>query len=181
MDSTKINNRMQIGTALALIVGLALVVWELQQTRDAVKSQLTSDGFQLMGQFYTSAFGERPEEVLAKACDAPTELTTADLIVLDHIYTQIVHRSLRIIRVRQRGGFYEQEFLGSEKLQRDSTGGWGMLFSTAPGRAFWRTLKGDPELKAYGDRIFAKWDRESCTQHNKLWRAVIAEEAEKDG
>jgi len=129
-----------------------------------------------MGQFYTSVFGEEPKNVLAKACDSPTELTTADLIALDHIYTQLVHRSLRVLKVAERGGYYEQAYIEAPSIGRDSTGGWGLLFSTAPGRAFWRSYTGDAALKEYGDRMLANWEGLSCGSHHEEWRQLIIED-----
>ena len=45
MNAQAIANWVQIITSVAVLVGLGLVVFELNQTRTLVKTQLTSDGF----------------------------------------------------------------------------------------------------------------------------------------
>ena len=69
MDSDKLNNWIQSISGLAIVVGLGLVIWELQLNREAIQSQLTTEAFHMINQFHTSTFGDDPAEVLAKACD----------------------------------------------------------------------------------------------------------------
>ena len=178
----KTNEIVQMITGLAVIAGLALVVWELQQTRDAVKSQLTSEGMGTITQLNTSLFGENPSTVLAKACDHPTNLTTSDLVILDHYYTQLVHRTLRVQLVDSRGGYYgSDDYLFVPRTMRDGIGGWGLMFSTAAGRAYWRTFDGDPALKRYGDEQLDKWQGPNCQEHNAEWLQAIENELQEGG
>ena len=67
MEVQKVNAWIQIATSLAVVIGLALVIWELQQNREATQSQLTTEGLHMMNQFHTSVLGEHPADVLAKS------------------------------------------------------------------------------------------------------------------
>ena len=83
MGSEKLNDWVQIATGITLVLGLGFIIWELQQSREATISQLTSDGFVYAGQQNATIMGEDLALVIAKACEAPEDLTTSDLVVLE--------------------------------------------------------------------------------------------------
>lgn len=70
METRKIANWVQIATGFGVLIGLGLVVWELQQSRAVATAQLTSDGFAHFHQLNISRMGESP-------ATAPTNLYTA--------------------------------------------------------------------------------------------------------
>ena len=45
MDTQKVAHWVQIATGAAMLVGIGLVVWELEQSKDVAMAQLTSDGY----------------------------------------------------------------------------------------------------------------------------------------
>jgi len=96
MDSQTIFNWIQTVTGLAVLVGLGLVIWELQQNREAMQSQLTSDGWQMLTNRNASVLGESPAEALAKGCEAPSTLTAAGWIStkINHSPRQILESPL---------------------------------------------------------------------------------------
>ncbi len=85
MNSQTVANWIQVLTGIALLVGLVLVIFELQQTRDLVRAQLTSDGFRSLSENQRAFLGESFAETYAKACFSPDSLSDAELIQM-HAY-----------------------------------------------------------------------------------------------
>ena len=56
-----------------MVVGIGLVMFELQQNREAITSQLSSEGVQIVSQMSSSVLGDQPAEALAKACENPSQ------------------------------------------------------------------------------------------------------------
>ena len=167
MEAEKLNTWVQTVTSVALIVGLALVIWELQQARDATLSELYSQGFQIISQTNNSILGEEPIRVLAKACDTPEKLTREDLLVLSFYYQELLSRQRRIQWINKRAGFYSDEIAASTNL-----GVWHGILSTKPGRAYWRTIDVEPELRAVGDAALAQVNRRNtpdCSEILDSW------------
>ena len=83
MDSNRPDNWIQITTGLAIVLGLVLVFWELQQGREATKSQLTHDTCDYYAQITATRMGDEITPIVAKACERPDELTVTELMVYD--------------------------------------------------------------------------------------------------
>lgn len=171
MDAQKLNAWIQSVTGIAIVLGLVLVVWELQQNREATRSQLSTEGWHMMNQFHSSMLGEAPAAVLARSCDAPEALTTADFIVLDHYFSELLnHRIIRLKHLSERGS----SFFSSDYWKTAS--GWYWMFSSAAGRAWWRWSSGDfdVEVREVGDQALAKREKTNCDY--ALWAELISEE-----
>jgi hypothetical protein len=174
MVSARFNNLIQSITSIAIVVGLVLVILELQQNHESVMSQLSSDGFAQVNQTSSAMLGERPAEVIAKSCISPLDLTVADLVVLDNYYGGLIDRTYRMKFLSERGSFY------TEEDWRSMRGGWGFLFETAAGRAYWKTFpRGDTGMKELGDAILIE-RREAgsvdCEVLFDAWKKQIVEE-----
>jgi hypothetical protein len=172
MDSQNLNNWIQTATGIAVVVGLILVIVELKQGRDAIRSQLSSEGFTQIEQFRTSMLGEQAAEVIARACYSPNELTPTDLVVLDNYYSSVIGRNYRMKRLADRGGFY------SEDDWKAGGSGWGLLFETAAGRAYWETFPIDAEIKVAGDEQIStriKNKAPDCRSLFETWKQRVAE------
>ena len=170
MDAQKLTAWVQAVTSIAIVIGLALVVWELQQNREATQSQLTTEGWHMMNQFHTSVLGEQPAEVLAKSCDAPDTLTTADFIILDHYFSELLsHRTLRLKSLSERGSFFSSEYW-------KTVPGWYWIFSTPAGRAWWRWASPgfDAEIRAVGNEAMSNRRWLDCDYSE--WGLLISEE-----
>jgi hypothetical protein len=134
MDSRRLNDSIQIATGFAIVLGLAFVIWELNQNREATKSQLTSDGWGQIGQQNASIVGEGLAQVIAKACEKPDELTTTDLVVLEaHIHEQI-NAIWRMFSLAKRGSFYD------ESEWQKNVGLLNRVLSTHAGRTYFRKI-----------------------------------------
>lgn len=104
---------LQILSNLALLVGIGLVIFEMQQNQTLVRAQLASDGISDRMELATSLIGETPNEVLAKACFSPGELTEEDKLELRRImraHILIAIRSRILEGIGNFGGDYESTF-----------------------------------------------------------------------
>lgn len=164
MDSRKLNDTIQLITSIAIVLGFAVVVWELMQNRETAKSQLSSDGWAQIGQQNASVVGEELAHVIAKACEAPAELTTADLVVLEAHIEDRVNAVWRIYALARRGSLYDQADM------RRNVGLLNRVLSTDAGRAYWQNMSWvPPEIRAAVeeflpsiapcDRFFDEWKR----------------------
>jgi hypothetical protein len=170
MDSQTIANWIQVVTGVAVLVGLGLVVWELRQSRDATFSQLSSEYWHFASQERAAIFGEDAAHVLAKACHKPTELTESDLVILEQYYSGFIVRIDRMMRLRERGGFY-----GSDQW-REAIPILDMLFMSQPGRAYWASVAPswvDPEIHAAGNEYLAEWNLRMCNEDHSVWMQAI--------
>jgi len=165
MDSHKISNWVQVITGAALLAGIGLVVWELRQNRDAFQSQLTSDGYHNISQRNIALLGERPADVLAKACDSPESLTKSELRILEAFYVDNLNSLRRSYVLARRGDYYDVDYW--KRYPSDIT----IMFETKVGISFWRTMTGwvEPEIKHFGDELLAAGDYTSCAEMYDEW------------
>jgi len=87
-----INVWAQILTGIAVIVGLGLVVWELQITRQASYDMYALITVSDESADISAMYGERAAEVMAKACFEPSSLTNADLFILSKYFENRLNR-----------------------------------------------------------------------------------------
>ena len=169
--SDKFNFWIQTLTSIALIIGLALVVWELQQARDATTSELYSQGFQIISDSNNTILGEDAAQVLLKACDSPAELSREELFILQTYYEDLLNRQRRIQWISRQAGFYSDEIASSTDL-----GVWHGIFSTEPGRAYWRSTVVESELRAVGDAAldgFVQLGTPDCGEFLDQWHKEL--------
>jgi len=139
MPSDKVDRWIQLATAVAIVVGLALVIWELQQTRALTFAQVVHSNMDEISQERTGIYGEDLGEVLAIACYSPDELTRAQAFVLDAYFE---NQSLRVVRywveVETAGFSTDWQRLGARHLRKvlgfPQGRGWieGPAFSSMP-------------------------------------------------
>ena len=79
MDNQIVSTRVQIITGLAVLVGLGLVILELQQTRTLARAQLTSDGWAEVFATQRSMLSENFNQTFAKACHG-SELSDSETV-----------------------------------------------------------------------------------------------------
>ena len=166
----------QVVTILALILGVFLVVWELRQTREAARAQVSSDSFAMSAATREAMLGESAAEVLAKACTSPESMTDAEVIVLSMYYTNQVQQLYRMIVIDDRSGLYDG-------LWRDYAGNMlGGVFATAPGRAWWETRwQRYGELGELGNAMLAELGAPSCRAQMQAHHARVSELVEEFG
>ncbi len=131
MSTDKISLWIQIGTGLAVIAGLGLVVWELQQVRTLTRAQLTSELFAISASLNASISGENPAAALAKACTSPESLTREEAIVVDAFYDSQLQLAGRAMILTDRDGIYPEGY-----WQSNSGGYFASIVESAYGRAW---------------------------------------------
>ena len=90
-DSTaRFSNWFQIVTNIAIIFGLGLVVYELNQSKQIASGQFIRDNLARETSIRLAMMGEDPREALAKAALHPSDLNERDVVALDAYYESIV-------------------------------------------------------------------------------------------
>jgi len=74
---------LQLTSNLAIIAGLIVVIFELNQTRGLAFGQMIDGEFAMNNDRFIAAMGEAPQGALAKATFDPSSLTPEDAVVLD--------------------------------------------------------------------------------------------------
>jgi len=90
-DSTaRFSNWFQIISNVAIIFGLGLVVYELNQSKQLASGQFVRDNIARETSIRLAMMGEDPREALAKAALHPADLNERDVVALDAYYESIV-------------------------------------------------------------------------------------------
>ena len=169
MDMNRVNALVRAVTGIAILAGLALVIWELQRNREATMSQLTSEGYFCAGQEEAPALGDEPAEVLAKACLSSEELASPDLYRFQSYYALRNLYLQHLLMLAERGSFYEQNY-------RQSYGEFqfGLSFSKPAGRNYWEVFGNNwrAEIKDYGDSLLARAGEPDCADRYRARQAL---------
>ncbi len=80
----------QIISNVAIIFGLGLVVYELNQSKQLAWAQFSQEAIQRNTSIQIAMMGEDPREALAKAALHPADLNERDVVALDAYYESIV-------------------------------------------------------------------------------------------
>jgi len=80
---------LQLVSNLAIIAGLGIVIYELNQTKQIAHAQIIQNDFASHVSRYIATMGEDPRETLARAAFHPDELSEEDAVVLDAFYNII--------------------------------------------------------------------------------------------
>jgi hypothetical protein len=152
MDSRRITDWVQTLTGLAVVLGLVLVLWELQQSRDVALAQLTSDGFMQYSNISAAQIGEELPLAIEKACTNPESLLVRDLAALHAYYSALLDIPTRVLRIDARTGLYPDVW------QDVARGELSLIFATSAGRAWWQTEHQNypDEFRQVGDDALAQ-------------------------
>ena len=106
----KVSEWMQIVIGLGVLVGIALVIWELNQGRDiAVNESISSDFSKGVSQ-YQSILGEDPAATIEKACRSPDNLDLRDIVILNDYFNSLLMTPLQQSQQYQRASLGLDEF-----------------------------------------------------------------------
>jgi hypothetical protein len=90
-DSTaRFSNWFQIISNVAIIIGLGLVAYELNQGKQIASGEFTRDNMARETSIKLAIMGEDPREALAKAALHPADLNESDVVALDAYNQSIV-------------------------------------------------------------------------------------------
>ena len=96
---------LQIVSNIAIVLGLVVLVYELQQARTLTYAQLISDAVSDTMSSRAPVSGESPAVTLARACYSPELVTEEDLFVLESVWGNYLTNSERFYFLEQIGQF----------------------------------------------------------------------------
>ena len=171
LDSTRISNLVSLFTAVAVLAGLGLVVFELKLLREEGQAQATSDNWAIAQEINTAMFGEGASIALAKACTKPEELTDDELVVLFHYYQSYWVLILRAYGIERRSGLYEGQW------KQVANGAFSRILSTSTGQAWWRAHHSDSmsPIVLYVNQIHddAMSSEARCSPNMERWKTEM--------
>jgi hypothetical protein len=88
--TARFSNWFQIISNVAIIFGLGLVVYELNQSKQLASGQFIVDNLARATSIQLAMMGDDPREALAKAALHPDDLNERDVVALDAYYQSIV-------------------------------------------------------------------------------------------
>tara|TARA_X000000950_G_scaffold193130_1_gene232881 strand:+ start:14199 stop:14834 length:636 start_codon:yes stop_codon:yes gene_type:complete len=96
-----IETAIQAVTAIAVIVGLWLVLLEMRESRENTFVEILQDRLASVTEETTEIFGENLADVLVKACYEPKTLSKKDALVLHNFFTVQMHHVFRVAWIEQ--------------------------------------------------------------------------------
>jgi hypothetical protein len=160
MNNKNIVDWIQILTGVAVLVGLILVIWELQQTRELARAELASDGWGEMMASSRSEMGETFAATRAKACFAPTQLTDSEILEM-----RAFNYILRAEVARMRGYAHIGEYdIGWRELAKNNI---GVILGNKVGRVSYERAKGNswPWYEEIAEEMISKKEIISCEEY----------------
>ncbi len=122
---------LQIVSNIAIIAGLAIVVYELNQSRDLAFGEMINGEYSMINDRYLAAMGDAPHHAFAKAAFDPSTITSQDAVVLDAYYNAVIYGWYKVIRMTETTGI-ERDWRGTVSNSARET------FTTEPGRRWLR-------------------------------------------
>ncbi len=88
--SARFQHWFQLITNVAILFGLGLVVYELNQSKQLALVQFINDDYDRLTEIKLAMIGDDPRDALAKAALHPADLNERDVVALDAYYQSIV-------------------------------------------------------------------------------------------
>ena len=187
MNHDRWNLTIQLATLAAVVAGMTLVIWELQQTRELVRAQLSADAIAQINAQDIALMGEAPATALAKACDEPDALSTENMIVLSHYYGGVVNRLRRLLLIERRSDTY----VAGDRWQEFAEGNFMLIFATEFGRWWWKNSSpAEKPILEEGNRFLAELGPPLCSgfsraigpwSDDRLWPILLGGDASEKG
>ncbi len=138
MATKKLGDYLGVLGNLGLILGLFLVGYQIKQTNDLAKAQMTNEAYALSLAADLAIIGEQGPEVLAKADYQSSDLSDQDILVLERLFRVLIGQQMRNAYMREVGLTATSEHFGASDLAFD--------FNSAFGRMYWDFSKNDLNL-----------------------------------
>ena len=151
--TARFSNWFQIISNVAIIVGLGLVAYELNQSKQLASGEFVRDNVARETSIRLAMMGEDPREALAKAALHPADLNERDVVTLDAYYETII---IGWFNLRLSSQIADIDAPWRENIATSVQ----RHFSTEPGRRWLRAwvaaegvdTMGDPELYAIAEK-----------------------------
>jgi hypothetical protein len=157
MNTRSVVDWVQILTGVAVVVGLGLVIWELQQAREIARFEQLNTSFAQYTQRIQTHMGENAASAVAKACDHPDDLTTEEMFVLDRYYTNVLNN----VREPLLAGRLSED-LNAIPWERWAPGNFSIVFATEYGRWWFENSSWEPEIMEAGRKFLASREPPNC-------------------
>lgn len=95
MNNRTLVSWVQVITGIALLLGLALVMFELRQAKSLTLAELVSQGYGEALEDNRALMGEETALALAIACYAPKQLNDAQMVMINAYFTNQVLQASR--------------------------------------------------------------------------------------
>lgn len=147
-----------LATATAVILGLGLVIYELQLTRRIAFTEMVQEAMSEVVMIETEMLGEEASAVMAKACGSPGALSDAEKLIADSVFMARLQFALRI-KLLEDTGQTETPWLESIEQAVDYIAGFprGGRWLEAVGRYVW-----DPSFNTAVAEVTAAFDGPDC-------------------
>ena len=144
------NKHLQILTNIAVLAGIILLVYELNQASNLTRAEVYDAAWSSAVTRNLTLLGESPAETLAKALYTPEDLSQSDALILNQFYNSLLTSWYRNKDPRGIGYFgveWEQIVLSE-----------AYLLNSKPGRAWWASVSPlvDPTVVAVVDEYLAQ-------------------------
>ena len=99
-----------LGANVALLIGLGLVAYELNQNTQLARTTLIHEGNALENQIWANLMGEVPGDVIAKSVECPELMTYADFVAMDAFLFTSMNMIYREYELAKEGLFTSDEW-----------------------------------------------------------------------
>lgn len=112
MDTGKIDRWLSLGGNLAVLIGLVLVAYQINQEARLQKIQLFSDATTAINEFNLAMLGDNPTRVVARSIEDPDSLTLSEFQVMDAYLATALYEIRRLEILRREGLLAEGSMYG---------------------------------------------------------------------
>ena len=165
MESNKIAHWIQVIATVGVLVGIVLVVMELRQAKAMTEAETISQFFAEVAENGRVQMGENPALIISKACSHPSEITDADLVVLEGYFSTrwaLADRSFRLEEAAEFDTPWRE--ISSKTLEP--------VLRLEHGRK-WLTHRGltrNPDFKELISQLLAEVENTSCDDSQEYFR-----------
>ena len=147
----KLNDWLQLAAALGVIAGLLLVAVELRQESNLTRAEMGFEAFGAFEQIYRSAQNEMTANAIAKACENPLEMTTAEHTIVTNYYSEVITGIIGRELYMQERGLFEDDLRQVASYVAEH------VFGCEYGRSWWQLNRQtwDPSYVPYLDEALA--------------------------
>lgn len=140
----KLAHWVQIVSGVVLIVGVVLVLVQLEQAERLTQAELAAGFFAEQANQAATVAGEEPMRTLALLCDPEAELTLADAHVIHALFLHRLQMGLNSGITSYVGGFSDSESVEfSDDALRSSI---SLVIATEQGRRWLEAVNPDPRV-----------------------------------
>ena len=176
METSKLASWLQVGANVGILIGLVLVGFQMRQASDLTRHELESELSTQFQEQYLVLQGEAPADVIAKASEAPAELTAAELLVLEAYINKFLDYWLGVKSLADLGVVEEERwrsYLAFAATEEESY--FTYVFGNQASQAYWDVAressgwKVDQEFFSVMDAIIRGIDPDALAKwHSKI-------------